>query len=67
MVRLKWELVDIPGLEFDSYTKFSDQLELGEPRLLEVDNRCVVPCDTDIRYCITSADVIYSWVLASLS
>lgn len=63
----RYEFRDIPGLEFDSYMKSLDQLELGEPRLLEVDNRCVVPCDTNIRFCITSADVIHAWALSSLS
>nr|YP_009019467.1 cytochrome c oxidase subunit 2 [Chabertia erschowi]AHA52597.1 cytochrome c oxidase subunit 2 [Chabertia erschowi] len=62
-----YEFSDIPGLEFDSYMKSLDQLNLGEPRLLEVDNRCVVPCDTNIRFCITSADVIHSWALPTLS
>lgn len=62
-----YEYSDIPGLEFDSYIKSLDQLNLGEPRLLEVDNRCVVPCDTNIRFCITSADVIHAWALNSLS
>nr|YP_003434457.1 cytochrome c oxidase subunit II [Mecistocirrus digitatus]ACX85082.1 cytochrome c oxidase subunit II [Mecistocirrus digitatus] len=62
-----YEFSDIPGLEFDSYMKSIDQLTLGEPRLLEVDNRCVVPCNTNIRFCITSADVIHSWALSSLS
>nr|YP_002725699.1 cytochrome c oxidase subunit II [Bunostomum phlebotomum]ACL50525.1 cytochrome c oxidase subunit 2 [Bunostomum phlebotomum] len=62
-----YEFSDVPGLEFDSYMKSLDQLNLGEPRLLEVDNRCVVPCDTNIRFCITSADVIHSWSLLLLS
>nr|ARV88375.1 cytochrome c oxidase subunit II [Caenorhabditis sp. 38 MB-2015] len=62
-----YEYSDIPGLEFDSYMKSLDQLNLGEPRLLEVDNRCVIPCDTNIRFCITSADVIHAWALNSLS
>ena len=62
-----YEYRDIPGLEFDSYMKSVDQLELGEPRLLEVDNRCVLPLDTNIRFCITSADVIHSWTLPSIS
>nr|AHI51904.1 cytochrome c oxidase subunit II [Uncinaria sanguinis] len=62
-----YEYSDIPGLEFDSYMKLMDQLDLGEPRLLEVDNRCVVPCNTNVRFCITSADVIHSWALPSLS
>jgi len=62
-----YEFRDIPGLEFDSYIKSLDQLNFGEPRLLEVDNRCVVPCDTNIRFCITSADVIHAWRLSRLS
>nr|BAT21235.1 cytochrome c oxidase subunit II [Rhabditophanes sp. KR3021] len=62
-----YEFSDIEGLEFDSYMKLNDSLLLGEPRLLEVDNRCVVPCDTNIRFCITSADVIHAWALPSMS
>lgn len=62
-----YEFRDIPGLEFDSYMKSLDQLSLGELRLLEVDNRCVVPCGVNIRFCITSADVIHAWALSSLS
>nr|YP_003434041.1 cytochrome c oxidase subunit II [Trichostrongylus axei]ACX85190.1 cytochrome c oxidase subunit II [Trichostrongylus axei] len=62
-----YEFSDVPGLEFDSYMKSLDQLNLGEPRLLEVDNRCVVPFNTNVRFCITSADVIHSWALSSLA
>lgn len=58
-----YEYSDIEGLEFDSYMKPIDSLKLGEPRLLEVDNRCIVPVDTNVRFCITSADVIHSWAL----
>lgn len=42
-------------------------LNLGEPRLLEVDNRCVLPELTRIRFCITSADVIHSWALPKIA
>lgn len=62
-----YEIRDIPGLEFDSYIKSVDLLEFGEPRLLEVDNRCVVPCDTNLRFCISSADVIHAWSLSNIS
>lgn len=62
-----YEVGDIPGLEFDSYIKSLDQLEFGEPRLLEVDNRCVIPMETNIRFCISSADVIHAWALSNLS
>ena len=58
-----YEYADIEGLDFDSYIKPLDQLKLGEPRLLEVDNRCVVPVNTNIRFCVTSADVNHSWAL----
>jgi heme/copper-type cytochrome/quinol oxidase subunit 2 len=40
--------------------KSLDLLELGDQRLLEVDNRCIVPLDFNVRFCITSADVIHS-------
>nr|YP_009176851.1 cytochrome c oxidase subunit II [Strongyloides venezuelensis]BAT21222.1 cytochrome c oxidase subunit II [Strongyloides venezuelensis] len=62
-----YDYSDIDGLEFDSYMKPLDELKIGEPRLLEVDNRCVVPVDTNIRFCVTSADVIHSWALPSFS
>jgi cytochrome c oxidase subunit II len=35
----------------------------GEPRLLGVDNRVVVPVDTEIRVIVTSDDVIHSWAV----
>ena len=43
-----------------------DDLELGQLRLLEVDNRVVVPVNTHIRVIITAADVIHSWAVPSL-
>nr|YP_010878788.1 cytochrome c oxidase subunit II [Gnathostoma binucleatum]WHE41111.1 cytochrome c oxidase subunit II [Gnathostoma binucleatum] len=61
-----YEYSDI-DVEFDSYMKACDDLEMGESRLLEVDNRCVVPGDVNIRFCITSADVIHSWAIPSMS
>ena len=43
-----------------------DDLELGQLRLLEVDNRVVVPAKTHLRMIITSADVLHSWAVPSL-
>ncbi|MAS43804.1 MAG: hypothetical protein CML43_11870 [Rhodobacteraceae bacterium] len=37
-----------------------DDLELGDLRLLEVDNKVVVPKNTHVRMIVTSADVIHS-------
>jgi cytochrome c oxidase subunit 2 len=62
------ELVDtIPvDINFDSYMKAEDELEVGELRLLEVDNRVVLPIDTHIRLLITGRDVIHNWAIPSL-
>ncbi len=35
-------------------------LEVGDLRLLEVDNRVVVPVNTHVRVVITAADVLHS-------
>jgi cytochrome c oxidase subunit 2 len=37
-----------------------DELEIGELRLLEVDNRVVLPVNTHIRVLVTAADVLHS-------
>jgi len=51
---------------FDSYMITTDELEQGQLRLLEVDNRILVPVDTTIRVIVTSADVIHSFGIPSL-
>ena len=43
-----------------------DDLELGQLRLLEVDNRVVLPIKTHVRVLITAADVLHSWAIPSL-
>jgi cytochrome c oxidase subunit 2 len=57
---------DEQSLAFDSYMIPEDELELGQLRLLEVDNRIVVPANTHLRMIITSADVLHSWAVPSL-
>jgi len=54
-----------PSINFDSYMLPEDELGLGDFRLLEVDNRLVLPVDTHIRLIITSADVLHSWTIPS--
>jgi len=48
---------------FDSY--MSKELTQGSFRLLEVDNRVVLPIQKHIRLLITSADVLHSWAVPS--
>jgi heme/copper-type cytochrome/quinol oxidase subunit 2 len=43
-----------------------DDLELGELRLLEVDNKVILPVGTHIRFIITAQDVIHSFAIPSL-
>ena len=52
---------DEQTLAFDSYMIPEDDLQVGQLRLLEVDNRVVLPVNTHIRVIITSADVLHSW------
>lgn len=58
-----YDYSDFDKLAFDSYIKSVDILKLGEYRLLEVDNRCVVPCNVNLCLCVTSYDVVHSWTL----
>ena len=57
---------DTEPLEFGSYMVPTSDLEQGDMRLLEVDNRVVIPINTHVRVLITGADVIHSWTVPSL-
>jgi cytochrome c oxidase subunit 2 len=52
---------------FDSYMVKDEDLKAGEKRLLHVDNRVVLPIDTNIKILATSADVIHSWAVPALA
>lgn len=54
------------GLGFDSYLIDETNLNSGQLRLLEVDNRMFVPTSTHIRLLLTSSDVLHSWAVPSL-
>jgi cytochrome c oxidase subunit 2 len=54
------------GLNFDSYMLAQNDLTLGAFRLLEVDNRIILPTNTHVRLLVTSADVLHSWAVPSL-
>nr|ARB50145.1 cytochrome c oxidase subunit II [Perissonemia borneenis] len=61
-----YEYSDFKNIEFDSYMKSNNELENNEFRLLDVDNRVILPMKTPIRLLITSTDVIHSWTIPSL-
>jgi len=53
------------SIDFDSYMIPESDLEQGQLRLLEVDNRVVLPVDTHIRVVVTSTDVLHAWAIPS--
>lgn len=53
-------------IAFDCFMVPTDELEMGQFRLLEVDNRVVLPVDSRIRLIVTAADVIHSFAVPSL-
>jgi cytochrome c oxidase subunit 2 len=57
---------DQGNFTFDSLMIPDSDLKPGQLRLLEVDNRVVVPVDTDIRVLLTANAVIHSWAVPAL-
>lgn len=58
-----YDYADFEELEFDSYIVPTNELSSGEFRLLEVDNRLVLPWGVETRVLITAADVLHSWTI----
>ena len=56
----------INALAYDAYMVSNDMLDVGQIRLLDVDNALVLPIGTIIRLLCTSTDVIHSWAMPSL-
>lgn len=53
-------------LEFDSYLVAESDLDKGTLRMLEVDNRVILPELSHVRLVVTAADVIHSYGCPSL-
>nr|AJH66240.1 cytochrome c oxidase subunit II [Bombyx mori] len=61
-----YEYSDFNNIEFDSYMIPSNEMKNNEFRLLDVDNRIILPMNNQIRIMITATDVIHSWTIPSL-
>ena len=61
-----YQYSDFNQLIFDSYIVPTEDLNVGEFRLLEVDHRIVVPINVEVRVLTTSSDVIHSWAIPAL-
>lgn len=62
----RYEYTDFTDIEIDSYIIPTTDLTPGEYRLLEVDNRIVLPIQIEIRVLVTAADVIHAWTVPAL-
>jgi len=54
---------DHGDFEFDSVMLEDDELPEGGMRLLEVDNKIVVPVNAKVRVLVTADDVIHNWAM----
>nr|YP_010166623.1 cytochrome c oxidase subunit II [Hydroporus signatus]QRV62714.1 cytochrome c oxidase subunit 2 [Hydroporus signatus] len=61
-----YEYSDFKKLEFDSYMIPTNELSNNEFRLLDVDNRVVLPFSSQIRIIVSAMDVLHSWTIPSL-
>nr|WIL96418.1 cytochrome c oxidase subunit II [Pseudomiza obliquaria] len=61
-----YEYSDFQNIEFDSYMITTTELSTNNFRLLDVDNRIILPMNNQIRIMVTATDVIHSWTVPSL-
>nr|YP_010471453.1 cytochrome c oxidase subunit II [Brillia bifasciata]UVG40792.1 cytochrome c oxidase subunit II [Brillia bifasciata] len=61
-----YEYSDFLNIEFDSYMIPTNEISLNSFRLLDVDNRIVLPMNSQIRMLISAADVLHSWTIPAL-
>nr|YP_006234052.1 cytochrome c oxidase subunit II [Archaeocroton sphenodonti]AET63092.1 cytochrome c oxidase subunit 2 [Archaeocroton sphenodonti] len=52
--------------EFDSFMVSEQEMSKNMFRLLDTDNNLILPFNTNIKFLVTSADVIHSWTVPSL-
>lgn len=61
-----YEYSDFKNIEFDSYIIPSSEIKNWNFRLLDVDNRIIIPFNSKIRIIVTATDVVHSWTIPSL-
>nr|QRW36308.1 cytochrome c oxidase subunit 2 [Hydroporus brevis] len=61
-----YEYSDFKKLEFDSYMIPTNELNMDGFRLLDVDNRIILPFNSQIRILVSAMDVLHSWTIPSL-
>lgn len=62
----RYEYSDFSQIEFDSYIIAATDAKSSDFRLLDVDNRTILPINTQTRILVRAADVIHSWTVPAL-
>lgn len=62
----RYEYSDFLNIKFDSYIIPQNEIELNNFRLLDVDNRIIIPVNTQIRILVSAADVLHAWTVPAL-
>nr|QPK42125.1 cytochrome c oxidase subunit II [Scelimena melli] len=60
-----YEFSDFQKVEFDSFM-ITETTEMNSFRLLDVDNRTILPINTNIRILSSASDVLHAWTIPSL-
>jgi cytochrome c oxidase subunit 2 len=58
-----YEYPDHGDFTFDATMVEDEDLQEGQPRLLETDETIVLPVDTTIRLLVTASDVLHAWAM----
>ena len=66
MILITYSDYENKQIEFTSYMIPTEELTEGSNRVLEVDNRLIIPINTNVRILITAADVLHSFTIPSL-
>nr|YP_009122989.1 cytochrome c oxidase subunit II [Strigamia maritima]AJK90873.1 cytochrome c oxidase subunit II [Strigamia maritima] len=62
-----YEYSDFLNMQFDAHMTPQEELPLSGFRLLDVDNRTLIPTNTKTRVLMTAADVIQAWTVLALA
>nr|ACR10435.1 cytochrome c oxidase subunit II [Meltripata chloronema] len=61
-----YEYSDFTNIEFEVYMTQESNLENNGFRLLDVDNRTMLPMNTEVRMLTSASDVLHSWAVPAL-
>ena len=61
-----YEYSDFITLVFDSYKIQQEDQQINTFRILDTDNRVVLPVNSPVRIIVTAADVLHSWAVPRL-